>query len=72
VFQVHYLLQYGRIVLLYLQFLGIGSQFLQKARDHLVQHNLLPYIAWVLEKNTKTRKFYEKHGGQCSKGDISI
>ena len=66
----------GEIYAIYLlenyKSLGIGTQFMQKAREHLVQHNLLPYIAWVLEKNTKTRKFYEKHGGQVVDKKINI
>ena len=63
---------YAIYLLEYYKALGIGAQFMQKAKDHLVQHNLLPYIAWVLEKNTKTRKFYEKYGGQVFGQKINI
>ena len=43
--------------------MGIGKAFWNRAVDHLVNHELTPYIAWTLAANTIAIKFYEKHAG---------
>lgn len=57
----------GEVYAIYLleeyKYLGIGTQLMQKASEHLIEKRLTPFIAWVLEENIIASGFYQKCGG---------
>ncbi|MCM1333612.1 MAG: GNAT family N-acetyltransferase [Bacteroides sp.] len=57
---------WGEIVSLYLlpayMGKGLGSRLLRTAREELAQMGFSRCFLWVLEENTRARRFYEKEG----------
>jgi ribosomal protein S18 acetylase RimI-like enzyme len=43
---------------------GIGQALLRRGAGHLLRHGLGAASLWVLEANTKARRFYERLGGR--------
>ena len=42
---------------------GIGSELIQKTKEHLLEQQMTPFIVWTLADNKKACQFYKKHGG---------
>ncbi len=41
---------------------GVGRDLLERATTHLVTNEFSEAVLWVLEKNLRARRFYDKHG----------
>jgi ribosomal protein S18 acetylase RimI-like enzyme len=58
----------GEVYAIYLlksyKYKGIGNQLFTMARQHLLEHGLVPFVAWVLEENVPACQFYIHQGGQ--------
>lgn len=58
--------EYGEIVTIYLlpEYIGkgVGSALMERCISELKAQGYSRILLWVLEENTRARRFYEKHG----------